>query len=93
MPARGTRSGRGGRPRDPEKLRRTRRRAAIFGANLRRIRDEQELSQEDLAFEAKVHRTHIGKCERGEVDPTLSTAIDIANALGVSLSDLVEGIE
>lgn len=93
MAARRSKRGRGARPRDAEKLRRTRRRAAIFGANLRRLREEQGFSQEDFAFEAKVHRTHIGKCERGEVDPTISTAVDMANALGVSLAVLTEGID
>lgn len=31
--------------------------------------------------------------ESGQVDPTLMTAVDLANALGVALSKLVEGIE
>lgn len=93
MAARRSRAGRVLRPRDPEKLRRTRRRAALFGENLKRFREERGLSQEDLAFESKVHRTHIGKCERGEVDPTLSTAIDIANALGIGLARLIQGVE
>lgn len=85
--------GSGSRPRDPAKARRRRERAKAFGANVRRIRTEQGLSQEALGEEASVHRNHVSLIERGAVDPTLMTAVDLANALGVALADLVEGIE
>jgi len=85
--------GSGSRPRDPVKAKRRRERAAVFGANLRRLREKMEISQEALGAEASVHRTHVSLIERGQVDPTLMTAVDLANALGVSLADLVEGIE
>lgn len=51
------------------------------------------MSQEGLGEEASVHRTHVSLIERGAVDPTLMTAVDLANALGVSLAVLVEGID
>ena len=38
----------------------------IFGHNLRRIRHEAGLSQEELGFRAKLHRTYISSIERGE---------------------------
>lgn len=37
----------------------------IFAANLRRIRQEQSISQESLAHEADIDRAHISKLERG----------------------------
>lgn len=85
--------GSGSRPRDPSKARRRRERAAVFGANVRRLRTKRGLSQEALGEEASVHRTHVSLIERGAVDPTLMTAVDLANALGVKLADLVEGID
>lgn len=85
--------GSGSRPRDPSKARRRRERAAVFGANVRRLRMKRGLSQEALGEEASVHRTHVSLVERGAVDPTLMTAVDLANALGVKLADLVEGID
>lgn len=51
------------------------------------------MSQEALGAEASVYRTHVSLIERGQVDPTLMTTVDLANALGVTLADLVEGIE
>ncbi len=93
MAARGDSQRGGSRPRDPAKARRRRKRAAVFGANVRRVREELELSQDALAAEAEVHRTHVSLIEGGQVDPTLMTAVDLANALGVTLSKLVEGID
>jgi len=36
----------------------------LFAANLRRIRAEKRLSQEELAYEADVDRAHVSKIER-----------------------------
>lgn len=46
------------------------------------------LSQEELAFRAKVHRTYLGSIERGERNPALKNIAAIAKALDVSLSEL-----
>jgi transcriptional regulator with XRE-family HTH domain len=40
--------------------------AAAFGANLARLRRAKGMSQEGLGFQSEVHRTVIGKIERGE---------------------------
>ena len=37
----------------------------LFAANLRRIRHESGLSQEELAHESEVDRAHVSKLERG----------------------------
>ena len=37
----------------------------IFAANLRRLRHDKGLSQEDLAYEAGVNRTYMSKLEKG----------------------------
>lgn len=46
------------------------------------------LSQEELAFKAGMHRTYLGGIERGERNPSLKNITAIAEALGVTLSDL-----
>jgi transcriptional regulator with XRE-family HTH domain len=59
-----------------------------FGAKVREIRLKQNLSQEDLAEKANLHRTYIGMIERAEKNITLINIERIANALAVSISDL-----
>ena len=53
------------------------------------MRRQRGMSMDDLAAQAGVHRTYIGLLERGERQPTLMVAADLAAALGVNLSDLV----
>lgn len=62
----------------------------IFGNNVRRYRKEKGLSQEDLAFQAGVHRTYIGMIERAEKNITLINIEKIANALGISIDKLLK---
>ena len=60
----------------------------LFGDRVRELRKSKGLSQEELAFRASVHRTYLGGIERGERNPSLKNIKTIADALGVSLSDL-----
>jgi XRE family transcriptional regulator, regulator of sulfur utilization len=46
-----------------------------------------DLSQEKLASRAGVHRTFIGKVERGETATTIDSIAAICAALGISLSE------
>jgi transcriptional regulator with XRE-family HTH domain len=48
---------------------------------------------EDLAERAGVHRTYVGLVERRERQPTLAVAGALADALGLSLADLVAQAE
>lgn len=57
---------------------------AIFADNVRRMRLELDLSQEDLAERAGVHRTYIGMLERREKNVTIYNIERVAEALGVS---------
>ncbi len=59
-----------------------------FGQRVRRERKLRGLSQEDLAFEADLHRTYIGGVERGERNVSLINIERIAKALGVTLTEL-----
>ena len=47
-------------------------------------------SQESLAHKAKVHRTYVGRLERGESGVTVEALAAILAALGVSLGDFFE---
>jgi transcriptional regulator with XRE-family HTH domain len=64
----------------------------IVGALLnliKALRTNQNLTHEDLADRASVHRTTIGLLERGERAPSVAIAAQIANALGYPLSELM----
>ncbi len=61
----------------------------VVGLNIRKIREEKELSQEKLASLAGLHRTYIGQIERGEKNIGLKNLERIAKALKVSIKDLL----
>ncbi|MFA6595900.1 MAG: helix-turn-helix transcriptional regulator [Bacilli bacterium] len=58
-----------------------------FGVKVRDLRKQKNLSQEDLADKAGLHRTYIGMIERAEKNITLLNIEKIANALEVSIKD------
>lgn len=60
------------------------------GLNVKRFRQEKGLSQEALAFEAKLHRTYISGVERGVRNPTIVVLEGIASALAVPAAKLLE---
>lgn len=62
----------------------------IFGENVRKYRRLLNLSQEDLADRADLHRTYIGMIERAEKNITLVNIQRIADALEVNIEDLVK---
>lgn len=64
-----------------------------FGQNLARCREGADVSQEKLSFRASIHRTEVSLLERGERMPRVDTALRIAGSLGISLDDLVAGME
>jgi transcriptional regulator with XRE-family HTH domain len=58
--------------------------------NVRRLREERELSQEELAHRADLHRTNISKIERGLQAVSVDNLHWIAKALGVDAADLLK---
>ena len=60
-----------------------------FGKKLRRLRTERQMSQEEFAAQANLHRTYVSSVERGERNVTIETIEKLAHALGVPLSDLM----
>lgn len=62
---------------------------SILAGNLRYLRNQKQLSQEDLADICGLHRTYIGSVERGERNVTLSTLELLATALEVNIAQLL----
>lgn len=58
-----------------------------FGKKVRDLRTSAGLSQEQLANEAEVPLSQVGRIERGEINPTLSTINALATALKLNISD------
>lgn len=64
-----------------------------LGEAVRYIREREELTQEELAFQAGVHPTWISDVETGKRDPRLSSVARLAVALGVTTMELIATAE
>jgi transcriptional regulator with XRE-family HTH domain len=66
-----------------------------LGENIRRLREAKlpDLSQEEVAERAIVHRTELGLLEAGKRNPRFNTLLALAKTLKVSLDELAEGID
>lgn len=61
-----------------------------LAANLTRLRKEKNWSQEELSFEAGLHRTFVAHVERGCRNISLDNIEKLATALRVPCSQLLE---
>ncbi|WP_261509887.1 helix-turn-helix transcriptional regulator [Chryseobacterium paludis] len=61
-----------------------------LGKRIIELREQKGWSQADLARACSKDRQAIEKLENGKVNPTLYTLFEVANALEVSLSKLVD---
>ena len=59
-----------------------------FGAKLAYIRKSKKLSQMKLAELVDMNFNYIGQIERGEANVTIKTMKNIADALGIEVSEL-----
>ncbi|MGH6767746.1 MAG: helix-turn-helix domain-containing protein [Xanthobacteraceae bacterium] len=59
--------------------------AKLVAWNLRRLRVRRSLSQEDLAADANVDRSYVGRLERGQENPTVGILERIAAVLDAEL--------
>jgi transcriptional regulator with XRE-family HTH domain len=65
----------------------------MLGRELRKVREQTGLTQEQLAFKAGLHRTYVSLLERDLKSPTLSTLFRLCLAMGVSASKLIAKVE
>jgi len=63
-----------------------------MGKKIKELRIAAGFTQEGFAARAEIHRSHMGEIERGEVDIALSSLMKVSNALGVTISKLIQGI-
>ncbi len=61
-----------------------------LGENLRKIRLCKTLTQEYVALESGISRSHIAMIESGKRDVTISVLFKISRAMNISLKDFFE---
>lgn len=65
----------------------------VLGLNVRKKREEKDLTQEALAERANLDPTYISGIERGVRNPSVLSIVRIAKALGVTTSTLLEKVD
>lgn len=60
-----------------------------IGEKIRFMRLKKGLSQEELAFNAKINTSYLGQIERGDKNPTINTLDKIAQGLNMSLEQII----
>lgn len=62
-------------------------------AQLKFLREERQLSLDDLALKARVGVARLQAYETGEETPSVQTILKLSNALEVPSSNLLDGLE
>jgi len=60
----------------------------LIGKNIARVRKENNLTQVDVCSEIDMDKPYLSSIENGRQNPTLLTLKKIADAIGVSVSNL-----
>jgi transcriptional regulator with XRE-family HTH domain len=63
-----------------------------FGQRIRELRNSQGFSQEAFADRCGFVRTYMSRIETGTANPSLDAAKVLADGLGISLSELLQGL-
>lgn len=62
---------------------------AIVARNLRVLRKQKGLTQEELAFQAGLNRNYVGQIEREEKSPTIDVLEKLSAALNIKPEQLL----
>lgn len=63
-----------------------------IGRNIANQRQQRGLTQEDLCGLAEIDRSYLSEIENGKMNVTIKSLKAIADALGVKLIDLLDGV-
>jgi transcriptional regulator with XRE-family HTH domain len=64
-----------------------------LGKRIHDLRASRNWSQEEFAHVGGFHRTYVGQIERGEKNMSFDNLAKVADALGVTMSTLLDGLE
>ena len=62
----------------------------VFATNLRRLRHDRGLSQDDLAYEARVSRSYLSQIEKGAYYASLKIIERLAKVLRIEPAELLQ---
>lgn len=62
---------------------------ARFGLHVQTLREQAELSQEELAARSKLSRHYVSELESGKRNPSLEVLIRLSKGLKIDLKELV----
>jgi transcriptional regulator with XRE-family HTH domain len=63
-----------------------------LGANVRAIRHERRMTQEEVANACGLSLSDVGRIERAERDPGVRVLVRLAAGLGVTAVELLDGV-
>jgi transcriptional regulator with XRE-family HTH domain len=64
-----------------------------LGQRIRELRERKHWYQEEFADRCGLHRTAVGFLERAERNPRLDTLLTVSKTLGITVSELLRGLE
>ncbi len=64
----------------------------LFGANVKKYRLVKKITQQALGDLCDIEYQNISRIEQGKTNPTLRNIVKLANALGIEVQYLFEGI-
>ena len=62
----------------------------ILGNRIRKLREERNISQQNLAEMCNIEKSNMARIEAGRTNPTLFSMYKISSALHISLAELVD---
>ena len=62
----------------------------LIGDNIKCIREEKAISQQELAFKCGFEKSNMSRIESGRTNLTIKNLWKISNALGVKMKDIVD---
>ena len=66
---------------------------AALAKRMKELRKKRGFSQEAFADHAGLHRVAVGWIEQGRRVPSLKTLVKISHGLGISVSELLKGVD
>lgn len=64
-----------------------------FGAVLKRLRTDAQLTQQELGARADIERNYVSTLERANQTPSLTTVLKVAKALNMSVGEVARLVE